>query len=312
MSLLAVFNQVKAQGLSWQETHYRAELEQRRAAADLPVARQARLSTSATLETARVFDMAGVPRAFGVALVAIRLAQTLLLLLIAFHFYTLLGIAPPLALLGLMAVAWAMTHGHATGTLAIEAYTAHLIAIGAAVTLLRGWWGRFLALLAVALLEGGLALAMPALVWLAWTLATPALRRPAPAGAWLAVAVRVVMVVWCLGALAVAARAMREGYVPGRFVENLTSRDVWVRLGSTFGVLPLLAVAGHTAFSKSTFTAFGFIVSAWVVLSLFLANFEEARHLLPPLVMVIVPGALFAVQATQPTMPAAPAREPGE
>ena len=43
--------------------------------------------------------------------------------LLAFHLYTLLGIAPPLALLGLGA-AWAMTQGHANGTLAVEAYTA--------------------------------------------------------------------------------------------------------------------------------------------------------------------------------------------
>lgn len=142
LSLLTVFVQVKHLGLSWHETEYRAQLEQI-AAGDATAPEVHRpLSAWIAIGTTRLFESVGVPRGGGIALIAIRLGQNLVLFLLALAVYRRLGIPPYLGLLGLSVVAWGMTQSHDSAGLALDIYTETILYLFAAWVVIaqNPWW----------------------------------------------------------------------------------------------------------------------------------------------------------------------------
>jgi hypothetical protein len=234
-----------------------------------------------------------------VALVSLRLLQTVAVLLLALRFYQWLGIEPALALLGLMGLSWSMTHGHAAGPLAVESYTALLVALVTCIALCRRatlFLGG-VALLAAA--EGGLAALLPPVLCLGWMGARGAAfpGRVAWPGAFaiacltLATAVGLTSLVATAGDLAAQAGAQLR--------DNLGQVAVWVRVGMALGLLPVLALPLARRTSMSMIVLMCLFVSSWIFFCLSAVPLTETHHLLVPETLVLLPSALLVVQDAQ-------------
>lgn len=304
LSLLAVFNQVKALGLSWQETHYTARLEAV-LHGDAGSPWQYRLlSDAVTVAVYRCLEAVGVPRPVGVAFVGIRIVQNIVLLLLALYLYRLLGIGYYLGLLGAMALAWAMTQTNYNSDLSINLYSENILYLLAAIAVLRGraLWLPCITLVAALNRETSGLIPCLALAALA-PLPTGVLVPRAKVFQSLTAGLAIYGVVFVLLRLVLGARGWElhpDGAVQGwsLFVYNLGFLRSWVHLGATFGILPLLAFAGWRDWPRALQIWCVVLVPVWFVVHFFYGAVAETRLFLVPLVLVFTPGALFAVQAS--------------
>lgn len=306
LSLVAVFNQVKSLGLSWQEEHYTARLEAVLAGTAGSPWQYRLLSDAATVAIYRTLEAAGVPRPVGVAFVGIRVVQNVVLLLLALRFYQLLGIGTYLGLLGLMALAWAMTQTNYNSDLSINLYSEVIFYLAAAIAVLHGRlrWVPILAVIAALNRETSGLLPLLPLAAL-WPLPSGARVSPATVVRCTAAGLAAYAVVFGLLRLWLGTRGWEvhpDGAVQGwpLFVYNLGFLRSWVHLAATFGIFPLLALAGWRDWPRALKTWCWAVVPVWFAVHFFFGAVAETRLFLVPFVLVFVPGALIAVQASLP------------
>jgi len=301
LSLLTVFNQVKTRGLSWHETNYRAHLESVAAGAVDGPAQYRVLSCALALAVAETAERMGVPRGFGAALVAFRVAQNTLLFLVALAFYRALGIPNYLGLLGLSVVAWGIAESNYRSGLAVDIYTEMImfLAAGWAVLRQRWRWVPFLAVVAILNRESG---ALLPLMVLAGAFAAGTLTRPARN----AVALSVIVV-----AAAIVGFRLYFGYRPmfGRtddvapglpmLLRNLSHADTYARVMGTWTLLALIAIAGWRTAPSALRGMTCAVVPIWVLAVFLCGEAAQTRYLLLPLVLCLAPLALSAIDTAR-------------
>jgi hypothetical protein len=292
LSMLAAFNQVKAMGLSWQEEHY---LPQLRIAASTPAYGEdgeGPLSAGVAMGAIGTAEFLRIPRAAGATLVALRIAQNITLLLLAYGWCRALGLRPYAILLGWMAIAWALTNTAWNTHLAYDSYTEAMLCIVAAWALLRGnpAWVVPLGLLAALNRETGWIL--PLTVFAAVT---------GGAGVQNASTLRRFAIpVACALACAVGAFSLWSGYRPQvqgntLLMANLESGRTWLQLAATFGVLPVLALIGWKR-SPLPLQCITVLVTPVLFIWHFTHSPATATHnFVTPLVLCFLPLALFAL-----------------
>lgn len=294
LSLLAAFNQVKAQGLSWQEAHYYPALE----AAIGGEPGEGGLSAAMTMGLKRTLEWAGAPRPAGLAMVGLRVAQNLALLLFCYGYYRRLGIRPYPILLGWMTLAWAMTHTTWQTTLAFDTYTECLLAVAAVWAVASGQSRWCVPLAVLAALNKSTGWILPLTIFAA------ALGGPVglPAERKRLVTPMAAAIIYVAVLIMVREYTAWHHFVPRpqgweQLSENLRNPHTWGQLAGTFGVLPFLAVLGWTRTPQLVhYTAAATLplCFAWH----FTHSDAAATHVfLLPLVVCVLPAALFALQA---------------
>lgn len=291
LSLLAGFNQVKALGLSWQEENYLPHLK---AAANNPAYTDegdGPLSAAIALAAVRVAEALHLPRPEGLALVALRVAQNMLLLAVVYGYCRALMIPRYTILLGWMALTWAMTYAAYNTTLAFDSYTETILCVCAAWAMAAGRASWTVPLAFIAALNRETGWVLPLLVWAATI---------GGAAGGVSTTRRYTSPIVCALAYAAGAMAMWSGYRPevqgnALLFANLESGRVWGQLAATFGVLPFLAILGwrNTPLMVQC-------IAALTVPILFIWHFTHSpatatHYFMTPLVVCALPMALLAL-----------------
>lgn len=304
LSLITVFNQVKTMGLSWQEEHYLARLEAVAAGAAGSPWQYRVLSDIPLLWMCRAAEAMGVPRGPGVTLVVARLLQNIAIYLVALAYWRRLGIGMYLGLLGLSGLAWAMTQANYNSDLSVNTYTNILLyAFGAwALVANRPMWIVPLTILG-ALNRETIGL-LPVMALAAGTFCTPRMRI---APAYLR-AGGIALGLYALVFIGLRLWFGSRGWVlhpdgavqgPSLFVYNLAFDRTWLHLAGTWGLFPILALAGYRDWPASLRAFFWALIPAWIAVHFVLSAVAETRMMLVPLVVVFLPAALCWVQTSR-------------
>jgi len=293
LALLAAFNQVKALGLSWQEANYYPTLE----AAISGAPGQGGLSAALTVGLKRTLEWAGVPRPAGLAMVTLRVAQNLALLLLCYGYYRRLGIAPYPILLGWMALAWAMTHTTWQATLAFDTYTECLLAIAAVWAVASGQSRWCVPLAVLAALNKSTGWILPLTVFAA------ALGGPvgAPAERKRLVTPMATAIIYIAVLVLVREYTAWHHFVPRpqgweQLAENLRNPHTWGQLAGTFSILPFLAILGWNRAPQLVHYTAAATLPLWFAWHFTHSDAAATHVFLLPLVVCILPAALFALQ----------------
>jgi hypothetical protein len=247
------------------------------------------------------------------AFVAVRVAQNLLIFLVAAAYWSRLGLKRVMVLVGLAALAWGITYSGYASDLAFSTYFDVLFYLLSATLILerRYWW--VLLVVAVACLNRETSGLIPAmLVATAW--------RRDGGGIHLD---RRLLAVAALGfALCVAGygglriilgpREMMHPYDRqvglDLLVFNLTNSYTYVFGFSMMSVFPFVAFFYWRIWPEILHRFFWAIVPIWVAVHLFFGALAEARLLLVPYAVVLMPAALLAVQRSVQGQPAVVAK----
>ena len=296
MALISVFNQVKAMGLSWQEEHYRAQLEAVVAGTGTNPAQYRVLSDGLTVWAYRGLEGVGVPRAVGVTFVLIRVFQNAVLFLLAVLYWRRLGLSLFLGVLGIAVLGWGMTLGNMGSDLAIGAHTeviCYLLA-GWAIVSGRLWW--VVAITFVGALNRETSVLIPVMLLGVHVCCQSQsnVRRDALRVACVSLGVYAAVYLglrWYFGGRA------WDGPTPGfaLLMENVGSVRTWAYFAGTMGLIPLLSLALYRVWVVSLRRIFWVMVPAWFVAYFLCGVVWETRMFLLPQVMVFIPGVLFGV-----------------
>jgi len=302
LSLITAFNQVKAQGLSWQEEHYQARLEAV-VAGEAPSPFQYRiLSDSLTVAVYRLFERVGMPRPVGVAFVSIRVTQNLLLFLLAIAYYRRLGLSIYLGILGISALAWGMMQGNLESDLAIDTYTDLILYLWAGLTIVTGRVLWIVPITVLGTLNRETSGLVPVLLVAAYLPPHAADSRRPALGPGRVLSIAAVS----LAAYGLIFAGLRLYFGPREWVvhptgaapglgmlwHNLSDAGTWVNLVGTLGLIPLLAVVSWRAWRWPLGAFFWAMVPAWLLIHLCFGPLAETRLVLVPLAMAFIPGAL--------------------
>ena len=306
LSLLSVFVEVKHLGLSWHETAYRTKLENIVAGTAGAPAAQRPLSAWLALGCVRAAEAVGLPRGAGVALIALKLSQNMLLFLLALAIYRRLGIHPYLGLIGLSAITWGMTQAHDPDGLAFDTYTDLILYLLTAWVALarRPYWVVPIALIAALNRESSILI--PAV--LLGGAGMPPRQGSESGKKWTAVkhyvtACCCAFVVWffarqavsvCVGTDYGVSDILRPTAVGGTGNAALNP-DFWAELIGIVGLVPILSLFGWRAWMpplKCWFHLFGLVFIFYYV---FAGTPIPAQAWLLPQTLIFVPGLLLFI-----------------
>jgi len=250
------------------------------------------------------FRAAGIPRPVGSAFVAVRLAQNLLVFLLAIAYYRKLGLSTFAALIGISLVAWGMTHSHYDNGMSFDTYTDNILFLIAGLLILNGKLVWLIPLMLVAPFNRETSGCIPLML-----LGSQLTWRPKPHASRKAWAVFAVTALW-YAAVIIGLRVhygLQPYIVPtcGKspimplLIYNVSWHRTWVHLFGTLGIMPLLAVLSYRAFPHALKAFLWAIVPLWMVVHFTCAQAAETRLFLVPQIMVFVPGALLGLRYWQ-------------
>ncbi len=316
LSLMSVFSQVKTLGLGWHEEHYRQRLDnvvagnadspgQYRPLSDTAVAKLCNLAkawagnlppgtTLGPLDFLR-------QRPVGTVFVAIRVGQNILIFLLALLFFRRLGISFYLGLLGISALAWAMTHANQDSDLAINTYSEILFYLLAGLAILHGRPVWIPVITVLAAMNRETSVFIPVMLFSSTVRLQPSLKLSRPIVRTSTFAMGLYWGIFFglrqyFGARGWAVHP--SGAHPGvaLLFHNLAWPDTWTNLAGTLGLMPVLALIAWRAWPRTLKAFFWAIVPVWFPLHFCFGAMAETRLVLVPLVMVFLPGVLIAVQ----------------
>ncbi len=235
------------------------------------------------------------------AFVAVRLAQNLVVFLLAAFYWRRLGVERLMLLVALAALAWGITYSGYASDLAFSTYSDLIFYLVCAILILEGRHGWVLPVVILAALNRETAGLIPALV-----LATGVgrsggrvileRRRLAIAAAGFA------LYLACYGGLrlALGPRDMMRPYGHQAGLDmlwfNLTSVKTYLFGFSMMSVVPFIAFFYWRSWPDVLRRFFWALVPAWLGVHLLFGALQEARLLLVPHVLILMPAAFLAIQ----------------
>lgn len=252
----------------------------------------------------------GIPHHVAAAFILVRLAQDSVNAALAYVYYRRLGISAGLALLGISVLAWGTSYATYDSDLQFSTHfdiTFYLIAAIALVS------GRYLCVVAVTALAAFNRETSGLIPFMVLALALRTTRGPDRTGL-LAAGLSAAS----FGAVFVGLRLVFGNqpllipyeHSPGwdllRF--NLGRPVTWIRVFSTLGIVPALALIGYRRWPRPLVTMCWTLVPAWFLIHWVGAVAAESRLFLVPQAVVLIPGALFFAQERAGRETPAPAR----
>jgi hypothetical protein len=308
LSLMTVFVQVKSLGRAYllgeQVLRHEAVIK---GMADAPY--QYRVLSDYLVEGWRLlFQQYGLPQPTLSAFIGFRVLQNFVLFLLAAFYYQALGLRLYPRLLGLMLLAWGMTHALYDSDLAFNTYSDSIFYLAAALAILRQRDWLIVPLIVLAAFNRETSGLIPLLLLAARYKDIHQKRANAKTSA--------LIVVLSLTAYVLIFVGLRQGFGPHPFAlpygrhpglellwYNLGRPITWVQLFATFGLLPGLAFMARRHWPPAL-TAFCWtLVPAWVGLHLLFGVIAETRLLLVPLALIVVPGTLAGLMPRRSPRP---------
>lgn len=286
LSLIASFNQVKAQGLSWQEVHYRVELE---AAVERGATEPRILIPYVAVATFHALDALGIERAFGIALVLLSVTLTALLLGLALYYYRRLGVPVYLGIFGLSAIAWGMTQGNANATLAFDRSVEAMTFLCFALVMLGQRDFLLFPLMLVATFNRESALIIPLLYLVA---RVNMFIEPCGIGK------PVRCVAWSIFLFLIPFLAYSTAFSTGAAPAKPLALGDLLTVILIMGPLPLLALLSYRAWPL-TARRFTILLALFWCAVLWWGYQGDSNLLLVPMVMILVPGTLLTIVQTR-------------
>lgn len=235
------------------------------------------------------------------AFVVVRLAQNLAVFLLTAFYWQRLGTKRPMLLVALAALAWGMTYSGYASDLAFSTYSDLVFYLLSAILILEGRYTWVLLVVTLASLNRETAGLIPAMV-----LAT-AVGRSGPRltlerrRLWVA-AIGLALYLACYGSLrlALGPRDMMRPYGHQAGLDllwfNLSSSNTYVFGFSMMSVIPFLAFFYWRSWPDILRRFFWALVPVWLGVHLFFGALQEARLLLVPYVLTVMPAAFLAIQ----------------
>ncbi len=247
------------------------------------------------------------------AFVGVRVAQNLLIFLVAAAYWGRLGLKRVMVLVGLAALAWGITYSGYGSDLAFSTYFDLLFYLLAATLILdrRYWW--VLLVVAVACLNRETSGLIPTmLVATAWTRDEGGIHFDRRLLAVAALGFALFMAGYGGLRLILGPREMMHPYDHQVGLDllmfNLTNSYTYVFGFSMMSVFPFVAVFHWKTWPQILHRFFWAIVPIWIAVHLFFGVLYEARLLLVPYAVVLMPAALLAVQRSIQGQPAVEAK----
>lgn len=294
LSLLAAFVQVKNRGLAWHEQAYLAA-----PAAGTP-ATGSLLADWLTACVYRAFAVSGVPRPLGAALAAVRIAENVLIGLLALAFWRRLGVSVRGGLLGLAALTWGMTQCHDPAGLAIAAYLELVFYLATALAVCARRDGLTVLLMLPASLNRTAIVLVPFMV-VAAQYAPELPRRNEWRGVVLAI-ISILLFGVISGLVIVAGAVLGLNVFPGDvltlsdFFTSVRSPSAWFALIGVAGVVPLLALSYWRQWPTLLRRWFLVLIPGWAAVWFFMHAPWSPVDLLLPLLLFFIPGTLLGLE----------------
>ena len=235
------------------------------------------------------------------AMLVFRGCQNLVLFGFAWLFYRLLGIRSSLTLMGLVILAFGMGQATFESDLSFNLYFDLIFYLAAVLLIARRWDGWLIPLSIVAAMNRETSLLIPFLLVAARVELRPRrleLRTAVVAGA--ALLGQLAVYLGVRGALGPKPPFFPHDIQWGRdlLLYNVARWQTWEMLAATFSIVPLLSLALFRRWPDILRRYFWMIVPVWLMLHVLLGVLAETRILLVPYALVLLPGALFGVQAS--------------
>ncbi len=230
-----------------------------------------------------------------------RLAQNMILFIVAAAYWRAVGLSRWFSLLGLALLAWGISYSGFGSGLAFDTFFDLIFYLLAGFFILRRQFGWLVLIMLIAPLNRETSGLIPFLV-----LASAVRFRPK-----LRVEDRGALIAGMVGAfifvLEMAALRLFFGPRPAMtpygielgwplVIYNLTNRQTLFSLASTFSFIPFLALAFWSRWPELLRRFFWVTIPVWLLLHLPLAVLAEARVLLVPHVLIFLPAALIALE----------------
>jgi hypothetical protein len=298
LATLTLFVQLKYLGLRYIET---IQLDRHRAVLtnSAPNPWQYRVLSELIVEgTILGAQATRVPRPVVVAFASLRLIQNILLFWLVSLYFRQLGLNGAATLLGLGILCWALLQSNVNSDLSVNTYFDVIFYIVAALAILKGRFTIILPVTVLGALNRETSALIPALlgVSVGWRSRRAAVLTGISLAAWILIYLSLRLY---YGTGAPWPWPHRPGLnVLGR---NLTSITVANHLIATVTVLPLLVLLRLRHLPMPLRLWFWALAVPWFIGHLSLALAEETRIFLVPVILVLIPGALFAITANPPS-----------
>ena len=258
----------------------------------------------------RLVRSLGIPQPESFSFIAFRVAQCLLILIIAGIYYRRLGLSLYETLIGLSILAWGMSYSLYNSDLSFNVYFDIVFYLLAAILMIDGRyvWVAILMIPAALNRETSVLIPLMAFGMLRFGRAGTVNRRNAIAVTAVGLLVFVVIFVGLRLYYAKQPFLTADGYYPGigLLALNLQRWVTWEQLAITLGVIPLLALLAYRHWRQELRIFFWVVVPIWFAVHFVAALVAESRLLLVPQALVLIPGALFELAAARKAAQSAP------
>lgn len=239
----------------------------------------------------------GLDRPIVWGFLSMRVAQNLAIFLLAARYFSALGIGYRSVLLGVSGIAWAMTNALYDSDLSLNTYSDVILYLlaGLAVVRRRFIWIVPLSLCAALNRETGALIPALAVAAGLWDRRASDSRQ----AVWIGAAGALLFAATYLGLRAYLGPRQvfyAHGQPPGLGVvlENLSRLNSWARLIAMGGLFPLFAAMAFRSWPPVLRAVALVVLPVWVVAHLPASVMAESRLFLAPLVLIVIPGGLFA------------------
>lgn len=228
-----------------------------------------------------------------------RFGQDTAIFLVAVLYFRKLGISLPLAMLGIVILAWAMSYSHYDSDLQFSTFFDVLFYLLAGIAIIskRSLWILTITVLAAVNRETS---GLIPFMYLAAALVVPPTTSRARAISAFGLSLGLYVLVFVGLRLAYGEQALITpyGYAPGlpllRY--NLFRTITWWQCLVTLSVVPLVALVGYRNWPAQVRVFFWVVVPIWLLIHIVAAIMAETRLLLVPQALVFIPGALAFAQ----------------
>jgi hypothetical protein len=249
----------------------------------------------------RILTALECPHPVLAGMIGFRIAQNMLLFLLAALYYQALGCRTVHVLLGLSLLAWGMTQALYDSDLAFNTYSDVIFYLAAGLVLLQKHDGWIIPITVLAAFNRETSGLIPFMVVAAHYQDLKYTRRNAkPVILVAASALAVYLIIFGGLRYLFGPRLLSVPYEhqPGfdLLCYNLGRPKTWMQLFATLSLLPFLAILSFQRWHPLLRAFFWTVVPIWFVIHAFGSVMAESRLFLVPLALIFVPGTLWSIR----------------
>jgi len=246
-----------------------------------------------------VFETSGVAFPVAIAFISVRVIQNVVIFFCAALYYRKLGLNTTSTLLGLMLLAWGMSHALYGSDLSFDTYFDVLFYLLAGLAILNAKYAWIIPITLLAALNRETSGLIPFLLLAVNLQHWPEIRVDRRASIIAAIALCTYAAIFVGIRMVLGPRPLfiPYGNEPGLelFTYNVGRFVTWFEFIGTLGIIPFIALAYLRRWPRMLQLFLWIMVPVWLLIHLFASVMAETRLLLVPQAMVFIPGALWGI-----------------